>query len=136
MSNTAGGAISKSAADRRASRGPLPLAGASLMQRTAAGKSSSESQLELLSSTERTLDALAQLPDLLADVGVRRVAAAAHLQQLVRQVQRGHHRDAVQADDAAGIADLAHLAVQELGGVEQLGALLGQAGDLVFLFED
>ena len=38
-------------------------------------------------------------------------------------------------DDLAGIADLAHLGIEVLGGVEQVGALLGRAGDLVFPVE-
>src|SRR6185436_9515759 len=130
MSNTAGGAISQS------------VFGRSLVQRTAALKSSirtlprARSQLELLTSAERALDALAQLTDLLADVGIHGIAAAAQLEQLMREVQRGHHSDAVQADDVPTVADLAHLDVQVLGGIEQLGALFGEAGDLVFLLED
>src|SRR5678816_3747811 len=131
MSNTAGGAISQSECGR------------SLLQRTTAEKSSIRnlanvwrSQLELLTSAERALDALAQLANLLTDVCIHCIAATAQLEQLVREVQRGHHRDAVQADDVSTVADLAHLHVQVLGGIEQLGALFGEAGDLVFLLED
>src|SRR4030095_11419264 len=99
MSNTAGGAISQSVFATT-----VP----------ATNDREKSSQLELLPSGQRALDALAQLPDLLADVGIRGVAATAHLEPLVREVQRCHHRDPIQADDVARVADLAHLDVQIL----------------------
>jgi hypothetical protein len=45
------------------------------------------------------------------------------VQQVVGDVQRGHHGDAVGADDFAAAADLAHLAVQVAGGADQVVAL-------------
>ena len=54
----------------------------------------------------------------------------------MREVQRRHDRDAVEADDLAGVADLAHAAVEEFRGIEQRRALLVRAGDHVFLLHD
>ena len=60
---------------------------------------------------------------------------AAHLHQLVGHVQRRDHRDAVGTDDLAGVADLAHLAIEVLGGIQQVGALLGGTGDVILLLQ-
>lgn len=82
MSNTAGGAI-------ETLKGPtfphIHGQGPSSNQRTTAPKSSmaavpAKSQLQLLASGERCLDALTQLTNLLADVRVDDVAAAPKLQ--------------------------------------------------------
>src|SRR5690606_38331200 len=57
-------------------------------------------------------------------------------QQIVREIQGRHHGDAVEADHFAAVANLTHLAVQELGRGEQCRLVLGRAGDMVFLLED
>ena len=54
-----------------------------------------ESHFELLTPRQRRFDALAQLPNLLADVGIHDFTATSNLEQLVRKVQRGHDRDAI-----------------------------------------
>ena len=53
----------------------------------------------------------------------RRGRRAPAAQQLVRDVQRRHHRDAVGAAHLAAVADLAHAPVEEGDGLEQLVAL-------------
>src|SRR5690349_18976699 len=52
-------------------------------------------------------------------------------QELVRDVERGHHRDAVDAGGFTRAANLAHPLVEKGDGLEQVGALLLLAGDLV-----
>ena len=64
------------------------------------------------------------------------VSRARSRDDLVCQVQCRHDGDAVQSDDFAAVADLAHALVEELGAVEQLGALVRTAGDDVFLFQN
>ena len=65
--------------------------------------------------------------------GAARRAALA--QQIVRDVERRHHGDALGARDLAGVADLAHPAIEERDGVEELGALGLLAGNLVIAAE-
>src|SRR6185437_568666 len=94
------------------------------------------SQLELLAFFQGPLHALAHGAHAVADAAVELGLAVLALEQLVRQVERGHHRDAVQAHHLAALADLAHAHVEELGGIEQRGTLLVRAGDHVLLLHD
>src|SRR5512135_172904 len=61
------------------------------------------------------------------------VKAAAQLrrEQLVRDVQRGHDRDALAAGDFSGRLDLVHLAVQVRDRLQERLALVVLAGDAV-----
>src|SRR5690349_12742671 len=93
------------------------------------------SQIELSRALERTFDALAHLLHASRD-GVHFAFVLAQPQQLVGHVERGHHGDAVRADHLPGVADLAHLLVEVLGGVEKIGALILGTGNEVFLLED
>ena len=54
----------------------------------------------------------------------------------MREVQRRHDGDAIEAHDLAAVADLAHAAVEELRRIEQRRALVVRAGDHVFLLHD
>src|SRR4029077_1722222 len=58
------------------------------------------------------------------------------LEVFVREVERGHHRDAIDADDPAAVADLAHPGIEELGRIEQRGTVIVRAGDDVLLLHD
>src|ERR671910_3266359 len=84
---------------------------------------------------ERRFDAFAHGLDADREIRLDAFVAPARLQQLIDDVERGHDRDAVEADDLAAVPDLAHLAVQVFRGVEQRRALLGRAGDVILLFE-
>src|SRR5579883_721899 len=86
------------------------------------------SQLELLRTLERRLDALAQRPDLAAGLALGLAVTAALLQQLVGHVERHHDGDAVEPHDLAAVADLAHAAVQVLRRIEKRRALVIGAG--------
>src|SRR5688572_6113208 len=57
-------------------------------------------------------------------------------QQLVRNVQCGHHGHAVEPNDLAAVADLAHLDVEELGRREQRSLFLDRAGDVVLFLQN
>src|SRR5262249_36956549 len=57
-------------------------------------------------------------------------------EELVRDVERAHHRHALDVVALRGVADLAHLRVEIGDGGEQLGLLLGPARDLVFAAHD
>ena len=57
-------------------------------------------------------------------------------QQLIADVQRHHHGDALEADHLAAVAHLAHLLVEVARRFEQIGRLLRRAGDLILLVED
>src|SRR6185437_2518045 len=70
-----------------------------------AGNHSTPSQLELLRPLERSLDALAQRPHLAARLVLDLGVAAAHLQELVRHVERHHDGDAIETDDLAAVAN-------------------------------
>ena len=100
MSNTAGGA--KLSGDRPSA---VPL------------------EFQLLSLLERRLDAFAQRADLRSEVGVYYGTIAAEPDQLIGKVQRRDDGDAVETDNLARVADLAHPGVEEFGGVEQVRAL-------------
>src|SRR5262245_58809894 len=58
------------------------------------------------------------------------------LEQLIRNIQRGHHGHAVEPDDLAAIADLAHLEVEQLGRREQRSLFLDRASDVVLFLQD
>src|SRR6185503_4323442 len=58
------------------------------------------------------------------------------LEQLVRDIERGHHGYAVEPDDLAAVADLAHLQIEELRRREQCRLFLERAGDVVLFLQD
>ena len=53
----------------------------------------------------------------------------------MRDVERGHHRNALDTGDLARIANLAHALIQEVHGFDQFGALLFPARDFIFTAE-
>src|SRR5688572_12240572 len=63
-------------------------------------------------------------------------AADLRREQLVRDVERGHDRDALEPDHLAVVADLAHLLVEVVDGVEQPLLLALRARDAKFAPHD
>src|SRR5271156_6788594 len=55
--------------------------------------------------------------------------------QFIRHIQRGYDRDAIQTDHFSAVANLAHLGVQELRRIEEVGALLDGTGNVILLLE-
>lgn len=82
------------------------------------------------------VDAIEQFAHALAGRAAFLVQALLAVQQVVGDVEGGHHGNPVGADDFAAGADLAHLAVQVTGGAFQVGALVVRAIDAVFLVEN
>src|SRR5690606_8614408 len=134
MSNTAGGAISNQYTTNQSTNGRRPKFERGGVE--VAVPSPARSQIDLSPAAERVFDALAQLPDLLADARALELAASTQLEQLMRDIERGDHCNAVETDDGPVIADLAHARIQILGRIEQLGTLFRQACDLIFLLQD
>ena len=64
------------------------------------------------------------------EFAVAAFAFVAQLLQFVREVQRGQHGDAIERGHAVAAADLAHLAVEQLGGGHQAVAFVGLAADV------
>src|SRR5262245_20756699 len=95
----------------------------------------STSVSERLAARQRVLDTLAHRLEAGREVGLDALVVAARLQQLVDDVERGHHGDAVEADHLPAVADLPHLAVEVLRGVDEGRPFLGRAGDVVFLLD-
>ncbi len=58
------------------------------------------------------------------------------MQQVAGHIQGCDNGNAVQADYARRIARFAHLGIQDLGRVEQVGSLIGRAFDGVFFVEN
>eukprot|EP00764_Aduncisulcus_paluster_P006484 gnl/Carplike_NY0171/21745_a36329_70.p1 GENE.gnl/Carplike_NY0171/21745_a36329_70~~gnl/Carplike_NY0171/21745_a36329_70.p1 ORF type:complete len:129 (-),score=7.23 gnl/Carplike_NY0171/21745_a36329_70:205-591(-) len=57
------------------------------------------------------------------------------LDQLMGHIQGGHHRDSLQADDLARVANLLHFLVQVVGGCQQLCLGAIRAADGVLLVQ-
>src|SRR4029077_4983894 len=94
------------------------------------------SQLELLALTEGPFDALTQRAHSLTRTVVEPRLTVLTLEGFVREVERGHPRDTIDADDPAAVADLAHPGIEELGRIEQRGTVIVRAGDDVLLLHD
>src|SRR5476649_117314 len=56
--------------------------------------------------------------------------------QFIGHVKCSDHRYTVKAHDLAAVADFAHARIQQFSGVQQIGTLVGRAGDLVVLLKD
>src|ERR1700722_2901857 len=55
--------------------------------------------------------------------------------QFIRHIEGGDHRDTVESHDLAAVADLPHLGIEKLGGIQEVGTLLDRAGDVILLLE-
>src|SRR4029077_11637065 len=99
-------------------------------------ESTTFSQFELLALFQRAFDALAQHPHAVSHTAIELGLAVASLEELVREVQRRHHGDAIVPEHLAAVADLAHAAIEEFSGIEERRAFLVRTGDHVFLFHD
>ena len=78
----------------------------------------------MATALESAVDALTQRSDARAGLGLAAAIFGLRLEQLVGEVEGGHHGDSIEADDFSGVANLAHLAVEELSGIEQCGAFV------------
>src|SRR5688572_28439296 len=58
------------------------------------------------------------------------------LEQLVRNIQRRHHRYPVEPDNLAAVADLAHFEVEQLCRREQRRLFLDRASNVVLFLQD
>src|SRR6185295_20393883 len=107
------------------------------MRRKSAEKNKRHSlKIQLTSTLQRTFDAFTHLLDASRHRTLQFRILLAQAQQLIGHVQGRHDGDAIRADDFSSVADLAHLLVEVLGGVEQIGAFIGGAGNEIFLLED
>src|SRR5690349_17627772 len=97
---------------------------------------SSASQLELLALSQCALDALAQRTHALTHAVVDPRFTVLALEVFVREVERGHHGDTVDANHPPAVAYLAHACVEELGRIEQGRTVIVRAGDDIFLLHD
>src|SRR5207237_3320456 len=71
-----------------------------------------------------------------ADAAVDARLAVPDPQELVGQIDGRHHRDAIEANHLAAVADLAHAAVEEFGRIEERRALVVRTGDHVLPLHD
>lgn len=101
----------------------------SMRQRTDSG-------IELTTALEGAVDAFTQRADACTGFGLAATVFAFRLEHLVGEVERRHDGDTIETNDFSGAANLAHLVVEEFGGIEQGRAFVVRAGDEVFPLED
>lgn len=76
------------------------------------------SEIELTAALERAVDAFAQRSNPRTRIGFAAAVFGLRLEQFVGEIERSHHGDAIESDDFSGVANLAHLAVEEFCGIE------------------
>src|SRR5690606_27651860 len=103
---------------------------------TAGGASTTLLQFELLTLRQCTFHPLAHLPHAGAQFAGGALLAHLRLAEFVGHVQAGHDEPALHAHAAGALAGLLQPLLEQGGGAHQVVALVGRAGDQVFLVED
>jgi len=95
------------------------------------------SEFELLAVFQCRLDSLAHVFQALAERTVNFPATAATgIYYFMGKIEGGHDRYSVEADDSTAVANLTHLAIQQVSRIEQSLFFISWTGDLVLLFQD